>query len=106
MSFTKTIGSRLEVWNGTAKATGYGPNALEKKDLVRIAPKHPGESARIVSKVKHEHVPEQLKVWQKSLKSAKKELGIKKAKKGEPARMVTGEWADLAREKFAKKYHA
>lgn len=94
---TKTVGSRLEVWHGTAERTGYGPNALSKKDLVRLPPKSPGGSAQIVSKVKHEHVPKQLKDWTKAVKRAKKELGIKKPKKGEPAVMIKGELAQLSR---------
>ena len=33
--FKQTVGSKLQVWNGTAKKTGYGKNALTKKDLVK-----------------------------------------------------------------------
>ena len=33
--FKQTVGSKLQVWNGTAKKTGYGKNALTRKDLVK-----------------------------------------------------------------------
>ena len=33
--YKQTVGSKLQVWNGTAKKTGYGKNALTKKDLVK-----------------------------------------------------------------------
>ena len=33
--FKQTVGSKLQVWNGSAKKTGYGKNALTKKDLVK-----------------------------------------------------------------------
>ena len=45
--FAKTIGSRAEVFHGVAERTGYGVNALKKKDLVK------NKYGRIVSKKKH-----------------------------------------------------
>tara|TARA_B100000123_G_C25644180_1_gene390187 strand:- start:595 stop:879 length:285 start_codon:yes stop_codon:yes gene_type:complete len=45
--FAKTIGSRAEVFHGVAERTGYGVNALKKKDLVK------NKHGRIVSKKKH-----------------------------------------------------
>ena len=46
MSYKQLVGSKLQVWNKTAKKTGYGKNALTRKDLM----KHKG---RIISKKKH-----------------------------------------------------
>jgi hypothetical protein len=45
--FAKTIGSRAEVFHGVAERTGYGVNALKKKDLMK------NKNGRIVSKKKH-----------------------------------------------------
>jgi hypothetical protein len=65
--FAKTIGTRAEVFHGTAQKTGYGVHALFKKDLVK------NKYGRIVSKKKH--------------KTAKKEKRLEKhgyfAKKGQ-----------------------
>jgi hypothetical protein len=33
--YKQTVGSKVQVWNGTAKKTGYGKSALTKKDLVK-----------------------------------------------------------------------
>ena len=40
------IGSKLQVWNRTAKQTSYGKSGLQRKDLM----KHKG---RIISRKKH-----------------------------------------------------
>ena len=45
--FSKTIGTRAEVFHGTAEKTGYGKDALKKKDLLK------NKSGRIVSRKKH-----------------------------------------------------
>ena len=44
--FKQTVGSRVQVWHGTAEKTSYGKDGLRKKDLV----KHKG---RILSRKKH-----------------------------------------------------
>ena len=46
MTYKQLVGSKLQVWNKTAKKTGYGQGALVRKDLM----KHKG---RIISKKKH-----------------------------------------------------
>ena len=46
MTYKQLVGSKLQVWNKTAKKTGYGKGALTRKDLM----KHKG---RIISKKKH-----------------------------------------------------
>lgn len=35
MTFAKTVGTRAEVFHGTAEKTGYGKGALKKKDLFK-----------------------------------------------------------------------
>jgi hypothetical protein len=95
MMFSKTVGSREEVFKGVAEKTSYGQDALYKKDIVH----HSGEGYK--SKYKVEHVPKQLKDWTKAVKKAKKELGIKKPKKGEAAVMIKGSLASKAREIFS-----
>ena len=42
-----TVGSRAQVWNGTAYKTGYGKKGLKRSDLIR------NKHGRIVSKKKH-----------------------------------------------------
>jgi hypothetical protein len=44
----RTVGSRAQVWHGTALKTSYGKDALMKKDLHYNA-----KTGRIVSKKKH-----------------------------------------------------
>ena len=44
--FKQLVGSKLQVWNRTAKKTGYGKSGLKRKDLM----KHKG---RVMSKKKH-----------------------------------------------------
>ena len=41
------VGSRVQVWNGTAKKTGYGKKGLTRADLVK------NKWGRIVSRKKH-----------------------------------------------------
>ena len=91
----KTIGSREEVFKGIAEKTSYGQDALYKKDIVH----HSGEGYK--SKYKVEHVPKQLMDWTKAVKKAKKDLGIKKPKKGESALMIKGKLASKARQYFS-----
>ena len=43
-----TVGSRAQVWNGTAYKTGYGKKGLKRSDLIR------NKHGRIVSKKKLE----------------------------------------------------
>jgi hypothetical protein len=79
--FKKTVGSKSEVWNKTAKKTSGG---LMKKDLARV--KKRGEY-RIVSK--KQQALGKLKTgpraeWSKAVKEARKQLiKEKKIKKGE-----------------------
>ena len=80
VAFEKAVGTRREVWDRIAKATGYSKDSLERKDLIE-------KDGQIISKHKSKNVPPQLKEWSKALKKAKKELGIKK---GEMA-LVKGE---------------
>ena len=42
-----TVGSRAQVWNGTAYKTGYGKKGLKRSDLIR------NKHGRIVSRKKH-----------------------------------------------------
>jgi hypothetical protein len=98
MTFVKTIGSREEVFRGIAEKTSYGKDALFKKDIV-YRPDSGGLAYK--SKYKVNHVPSQLKDWTKAVKKAKKELGIKKPSKGEPAHMIKGALASRAREHFS-----
>lgn len=42
-----TVGSRREVWNGTAYKTGYGKKGLKRSDLLK------NKHGRIVSRKKH-----------------------------------------------------
>ena len=44
--YSLTVGSRAQVWNGTAYKTGYGKKGLKRSDLVR------NKHGRIVSKAK------------------------------------------------------
>ena len=46
-SYKLTIGSRAQVWNGTAYSTGYGSKGLKRKGLIK------NKHGRIVSKKKH-----------------------------------------------------
>lgn len=66
--FDKKIGSRAEVWHGTAEMTSGG---LKKKDLVM------GEDGRIKSKkmVKRGQEPG-LKKWREAVKEAKENIGM------------------------------
>lgn len=79
--FKKTTGSKLEVWNGTAKKTSGG---LLKKDLMRV--KKRGEF-RIVSKRQHalgKRKTGPRAEWAKAIKEARKQLvKEKKIEKGE-----------------------
>jgi len=45
--YSLTVGSRAQVWNGTAYKTGYGKKDLKRSDLIR------NKHGRIVSKKKH-----------------------------------------------------
>ena len=45
--YSLTVGSRAQVWNGTAYKTGYGKKGLKRSDLIR------NKHGRIVSKKKH-----------------------------------------------------
>ncbi len=45
--YKQLVGSRAQVWNGTAMKTGYGKSGLKKSDLVM------NKWGRIVSKKKH-----------------------------------------------------
>jgi len=98
MTFIKTIGSREEVFRGIAEKTSYGKDALYKKDIV-YRPDEGGLAYK--SKYKVNHVPPQLKDWTKAVKKAKKELGIKKPRKGEAAVMIKGELASKARQIYS-----
>ena len=42
-----TVGSRAQVWNGTAYKTGYGKKGLKRSDLIK------NKHGRIVSRKKH-----------------------------------------------------
>ena len=46
-SYQMLVGSRVQVWNGTAKKTGYGKKGLTRADLVK------NKWGRIVSRKKH-----------------------------------------------------
>tara|TARA_A100001011_G_scaffold400404_1_gene514700 strand:+ start:3513 stop:3884 length:372 start_codon:yes stop_codon:yes gene_type:complete len=46
-SYQMLVGSRVQVWNGTAKKTGYGKKGLTRGDLVK------NKWGRIVSRKKH-----------------------------------------------------
>ena len=46
-AFQRTVGSRAEVWHGTAEKTSYGKDGLKKKDLIKY-------KGRILSRKKHE----------------------------------------------------
>jgi len=73
-TFKKIIGSKLEVWNGTAEKTAYGDKGLFKKDLKRIKR---GDQFRIVSKKQHMNMKKKtnpLLLWSKSVKKARKFL--------------------------------
>ena len=45
--YSLTVGSRAQVWNGTAYKTGYGKKGLKRSDLIK------NKHGRIVSKKKH-----------------------------------------------------
>lgn len=45
-AYKQLVGSKLQVWNRTAKKTGYGKSGLTRKDLMR----HKG---RIISRKNH-----------------------------------------------------
>ena len=98
MTFFKTVGSREEVFRGIAEKTTYGKDALFKKDIV-YRPNDGGLAYK--SKYKVNNVPPQLKDWTKAVKKAKKELGIKKPKKGEAAVMIKGRLATKAHEFYS-----
>ena len=44
--FQQTVGSRVQVWHGTAEKTSYGKDGLKKADLVKY-------KGRILSRKKH-----------------------------------------------------
>lgn len=46
-SYQMLVGSRVQVWNGTAQKTGYGKKGLSKSGLIR------NKWGRIVSRKKH-----------------------------------------------------
>ena len=98
MTFLTTVGPRKSVWLGLSEKTSYGKDALFKKDLV-YRPDSGGNPYK--SKYKVNHVPPQLKDWTKAVKKAKKELGIKKPKKGEAAVMIKGRLASKAHEFYS-----
>jgi DVNP family len=79
----KLVGSRAEVFHGTAYKTSYGADGLTKEDLVM------GDDGRIKSKLKAGKVPTQLKPWLKAVDKAMKKKKIVQ-KDGEPAVMVKG----------------
>ncbi len=45
--YSLTVGSRAQVWNGTAYKTGYGKKGLKRGDLIK------NKHGRIVSRKKH-----------------------------------------------------
>ena len=46
-SYQMLVGSRVQVWNGTAQKTGYGKKGLKRSDLIK------NKWGRIVSRKKH-----------------------------------------------------
>ena len=46
-SYQVLVGSRVQVWNGTAQKTGYGKKGLKRSDLIK------NKWGRIVSRKKH-----------------------------------------------------
>jgi hypothetical protein len=91
----KLVGSRAEVWHGTAHKTSYGAEGLTKDDLVM------GSDGLIKSKAKAGKVPPQLKPW---LKAVDKAMDKKKIvqKEGKPAVMVKGALLKEARKIYKK----
>ena len=69
MTFKKTVGSRAEVWHGTAKHTSGG---LEKKNLMK---NHLG---RIVSKAKHISAKKEMRLVKHGYGSKKGHFGVVK----------------------------
>jgi hypothetical protein len=53
MTYEKTVGSRAEVWHGTAKKTSGG---LTKSDLIKT------KAGRIVSKSKHNSAKREMRL--------------------------------------------
>ena len=81
-----TIGSRAQVYHGTADETAGG---LTKKDLNRVR-----KTGEIVSKAKSKD--EKKNPWIKAVSKAKKELGI------EGFALVQGKLLERAREIYSK----
>ena len=81
-----TIGSRAQVYHGTADETAGG---LTKKDLKRVR-----KTGEIVSKAKSKD--EKKNPWIKAVSKAKKELGI------EGFALVQGKLLERAREIYSK----
>ena len=79
-NFKKTVGTRAEVWHGTAKKTSGG---LQKNDLLK------NKSGRIVSKAKHN--------------TAKKEMRLKKFGFGPKSRKEMLKLSKKNRSKQARK---
>ena len=72
--YDKSIGSKREVWNKTAKQTAGG---LKRKDLVRV--KDAQGNVRIKSKKQHlagKKMKKGKNKWAKAMKKARKELDI------------------------------
>ena len=87
--YSLTVGSRAQVWNGTAYKTGYGKKGLKRSDLIR------NKHGRIVSGLKQLHAKGYFTrkghfgVVKKGSKTAKK--GRKKGKsKGKRCRHKSG----------------
>lgn len=84
----KTVGSRAEVWHGTAEHTTGG---LKKKDL------YMGKDGRIKSKeMKKRGNSPALKKWRAAVDKARKELKLKKKE----FTVIDGELLTLARKYY------
>jgi hypothetical protein len=72
-NFKKTIGTRAEVWHGTAKKTSGG---LQKDDLLQ------NKSGRIVSKAKHNTAKKEMRLKKHGFGPKTRKEMIKLSKKG------------------------
>ena len=86
---TQTIGSRRQVWNGTAKRTSGG---LTKSDLIM-------SHGRIVSRSKHFSAKKEMRLLKYGYGTQKGKFGyvkINKGKKGSKSRKMRGGMSSLA----------
>lgn len=82
-NFKKTIGTRAEVWHGTAKKTSGG---LQKDDLLK------NKSGRIVSKAKHNTAKKEMRLKKHGFgpKSKKEMLKLSKKSRSRKSRKMRG----------------